>query len=984
MDPGTLASGKIGALAEISLTVNGRLHRFTIAPERTLLDVLRRDLGLTGAKNGCDVGICGTCSVLVNGSLKKACIVTAGEANGASITTVEGLGTPHALAPIQQAFLHNTASQCGMCTSGFIVACHHYLERNPSPTNRDAIRSFLRKDFCRCTGYEQIVDAVQEAAGLRGEADRTERLWVTSGGAPPARLVEPAERRERIVGQSVVQYGAVDKVTGRTRFADDVPADPGTVHLTAVRSPHAHARLLSIDPSAALAMGGVVRVITAADIPGGDNYVGMLVRDQRVLVPAGETVKAIGDAVALVCAESIETSRGAASKVRVEYEPLPGVFDPEEALRAGAPVVHPEIESPADPARPNLIHRQHIHKGVASEAEIERLFEEAPSRGLVVVEGDYAAPMQDHAPLEPEIAFARWDSERERVEVFAPVQHVFFARRNIREGLGLPNSRVRVVGTPCGGAYGKREDPYAFPYAALASWLLRRPTRMLWTREETLQYTQKRHSIHAYLKAAVARDGTIVAFRSRSYLDGGAYRSWSREITTKSAVMSSGPYEIENVWIDSHGVYTNNPLTGACRGFGTTNTLFGTELFWSKAARAIGMDPAGFRRLNALRKGSLTSTRHVLHKGVRAVECIDAAREVFGWDRPLERRANGDWVYGRGIASIWYGNGFGRGIRDEGWPIIEITREGRVTVHASTVDYGQGSNTVFQQVTAEGLGIAPEDVTLHTADSDTTPNCGSTVASRVTVVVGKAVEMTARQLREDMLAAAAPLLGASPEELDSADGRIWVREDATRSTTFREVAATLPEPLVRQVPKYNQQFTSALDPDTGEGKAYWPYVFGCHMCTVGVNVKTGQVKVLEYTAAHDIGKVINPQACRGQVIGGAAMGFGYALTEDLKLQNGRVTADNFDTYQLPRSSDLPDMNVVFVEDPELLGDPAFGPSGAKGIGEPPTIAAAPAIVNAINDALRDRGVEITRLPATRGRMLEALGRPAIAPAAESD
>lgn len=575
MDPGSPAPGKTSAPAEISLTVNGRSHQLRVAPERTLLEILRRDLGLTGAKNGCDVGICGTCSVLVNGSLKKACIVNAVEADGVAITTVEGIGTPEDLAPIQQAFLDNTASQCGMCTPGFIVACHHYLRRNPRPEDRAAIRSFLRKDFCRCTGYEQIVDAVREAAGLRTSEQRTERLWIAAGDGAPARVVEPDGRPEPIVGRSLVQYGAADKVTGRLRFGDDVPVDPGTVHLAAARSPHAHAMLVSIDVSEALAIDGVVRVITAADIPGGDNYVGMLVRDQRVLVPAGETVKSIGDAIALVCAGTPEIAREAAGKVRAEYRPLPGVFDPEDALLPGAPVVHPEITDPPDPARPNLIHHQHIHKGVGSEAEIERLFAEAQSRGLAVVEGDYRTPMQDHAPLEPEVAFARWDAERERVEVFAPVQHVFFARRNIREGLGIPNGRVRVVGTPCGGAYGKREDPYAFPYAVLATWLLHRPTRMLWTREETLQYTQKRHAIHAYMKAAVARDGRIVAFRSLSYLDGGAYRSWSREIATKSAVMATGPYEIENVWIDSHGVHTNNPLTGACRGFGTTNTQIG-------------------------------------------------------------------------------------------------------------------------------------------------------------------------------------------------------------------------------------------------------------------------------------------------------------------------------------------------------------------------------------------------------------------------
>lgn len=950
---------------EFHATVNGQPVRLHVDPERSLLDLLRYELHLTGAKNGCDVGICGTCSVIVNGALKKACILTAEKAQGGDIVTVEGIGTPDCLAPIQRAFINNTASQCGMCTPGFIVACHYLLQQNPKPTDRDQIRKFLRKDFCRCTGYEQIVDAVQEAAGLGTTMDFFKNSYVMGR--------EEMEPRP-VVGQFVPQYGVTNKVCGLLQYADDVPEPAGMLHLVAVRSPYAHARVLKTDTTKAEQYPGVVRVLTAADIPGGDNYVGMLVRDQRIIVPIGETVKAVGDVVAVVAAESNKIAREAAKLVEVEYEELPGVFDAEDALRPNAPVVHTEIKDAPDPSRPNLIHHQHIHKGdgINTESDMDRILAEAEQHGLRVIEGTYFAPFQDHAPLEPEVAFAHWEGEKDKVVVYAPVQHVFFARRNVREAIGLSNSRVRVIGTPVGGAYGKREDPYAYPYVALASWLLKKPTKMLWTREETLQYTQKRHSLRAYYKAAVDKRGKIVAFKARSYLDGGAYRSWTKEVTTKSAVMCTGPYEIANVWIDGYGVYTNNPLCGACRGFGTTNTMFCTEAFWDKVAKTIGMDPYEFRHKNSFRKGSLTATRHRLEKGVRAVECMEAAARVFGWDRPLATRRDGDWVYGRGMASIWYGNGFGRGIRDEAWPIIEIRKDGHVVIHVSTVDYGQGSNTVFAQVTADVLGIDVNDVALHTADSDTTPNCNSTVASRVTVIVGKAVELTARALRDDLFAAAAPLLGAKPVQLESLGGKIWVRDNPERVVGFKEVTSTLTEPLMRQVPKLNQMFTSALDPVTGEGKAYWPYVFATHMCRVGVNLKTGQVRILDYTAAHDVGKVINPQACRGQIIGGTAMGVGYALVEDLRIEKGTVITDNFDTYALTRSTDLPDMNVVMVEDPDIDGELDFGPNGAKGIGEPPTIAPAPAILNAIHDALNGTGIEFTQIPITPKRLKEAL------------
>ncbi len=954
------------------MTVNGAAVDVETRRSRTLLDVLRLDLGLTGAKNGCDIGICGTCTVLVDDVPKKACVEMMENMQGRSIVTIEGLGSPEALLPIQQAFVDNTASQCGMCTTGFIVACHSYLQKNPQPTDRDRIRTFLRKSFCRCTGYEQMVDAVQEAAGLTtARAEFAKRCSVIGAETAAPRPV---------VGQFVPLVGAVDKVTGRARYADDYAIEAGTLHLAAVRSPHAHAMLEALDPRPALAMEGVHHVWTAADIQGGDNYVGLINRDQRLLVPVGETVKAVGDAVALVAADTQERAREAAAAVRVTYRVLPGVFDAFSAYAPEAPVVHPEIPAAVDARRPNLIHHQHIHKGdgIHSQADIEQVFTTAAERGWRVVEGDFGANFQDHAPLEPEVALARWDEKEEKVIVLAPVQHVFFARRNIREALGLENRNVRVIGTTVGGAYGKREDPYAYPYVAMATALTRKPTRMLWTREETLQYTQKRHAVDAHYRAAVDAEGRIQVFQARIFLDGGAYRSWTKEITTKSAVMCSGPYTIPRVWIDTYGLYTNNPLCGAARGFGTANTIFATETFWDLVCDTCGLDKVEFRRLNSLRKGTTTSTRHLFEKGVRNLEALEAAVRAYDWGRSRRRR-EGDWVYGTGIASIWYGNGFGRGIRDEGHPILEVSRDGKLHVWASSVDYGQGSNTVFTQVAADVLGLRPEQVVVHSADTDRTPNCGSTVASRVTVVVGKAVDLTARALREDLLAAAAPKLGAAAAELEAEGGVIWVRQEPERRITFAALATGLSEPLVRQVAKLNQQFTSPMDPATGEGKAYWPYSFATHIVTAGVHLKTGQVKLVEYVAAHDVGKVINPQSCRGQVIGGAAMGVGYALTEDLHLEEGRVVSDNFDDYELPRATDLPDMQVILVEDPELDGDPAFGPNGAKGIGEPPTIAPAPAIVAAINDALRDCGIRFDRIPVTRARLRAAFAAAGLLP-----
>jgi CO/xanthine dehydrogenase Mo-binding subunit len=486
-----------------------------------------------------------------------------------------------------------------------------------------------------------------------------------------------------------------------------------------------------------------------------------------------------------------------------------------------------------------------------------------------------------------------------------------------------------------------------------------------------MQYTQKRHKMDHRFDAAIDPNGKIQAFKARIYLDGGAYRSWGKEIASKSAVMCTGPYEIPRVWVDTYRAYTNNPLCGAIRGFGTANTLAGTERFWHDVAEKAGIDQLAFRRSNSFVRGSYTSTMHHLPKGVVSVECIDAANKVFEWTKELPPN-EGPWRHGKGIATMWYGNGFGRGVPDEGHPIIEVNTDGSVLIRASTVDYGQGSNTVFQMVVSEVTGIPIDKINLLTADTVNTPNCGSTVASRVTVVVGKAVEYTAIAIRDQMLEVAAQLLECEPGAIEVVPGHFRVKESPSRSVRYEDICRKNGKMFTAQVPKLNQEFTSPLLPPRGEGKAYWPYVFGTHLVRVAVNVKSGKIKILDYTAAHDVGKVINPQAARGQIAGGVSMGVGYGISENLVIEEGVVKSDNYNTYRMPMTDLVPDINVVLVEDAEISGDRDFGPTGAKGIGEPPTIPAAPALVNAINDALKEYGIRFNKFPVLAEHIKAAL------------
>ncbi len=921
-------------LIPIEFTVNNRKTTLEVSPNTNLMKILREQLHLTGTKCGCEEGTCGTCTVILNGKAVRSCVVKVDKLRSADVETIEALSEGDKLHPIQEAFIERQGSQCGFCTPGMIMSAKALLDKNTEPSEND-IKKALRINICRCTGYEQVIEAVQQAAGIIRSGESTNRMI----------LVGPKEERNW-VGKSVPRTDAKELITGRALFTEDIPDPEGCLYLVTKRSDKAHANIKSIDISDAEKIDGVVRVITAKDIPGENRY-GKIIRDIPVL--ASDKVRSYADSVALVVAESYEIAHQGCKAIKIEYEDLPTLFDAEKSLDDDAPQIHP---------KGNLLYEFDIIKG-----DIEKGFAECD----VIVEEEFTTSRVDHGQLEPEAAIAYFD-DNNKLCVKAPTQHVFFDRLNIIRALGLPKDDVRVIQPPVGGAFGKREDVYGQIHCALAAFLTKRPVRTVYTREETLAFTQKRHPAKIRVKVGAKKNGQLIAFKADVLSDTGAYASWGQNILRKICVHVSGPYEIPNVRVNGRAVYTNNIFCGAMRGFGTPQAVFASESALDILAEKLQIDRVEIRKMNSFKPGSKTATGQIV-TNTPGRETIELAAKQINWSNDFSKRVseNDDLKRGRGVASLWYGIGFGAGIPDRGNAIVEITKDGKAKVFVSTVDYGQGSNTIFPQIAAETLGLNVSDIIMVTGDSDTTPNCGSTVATRQTFITGNAINNSCKIIANDIKEIAAAKLNTSANDVQLNKKVASQLSDPKNKISISEILDSFEEfgkPRRREAFFKGEKFTQVLDPKTGQGNAYHPIAYGTQIAEVTVDTKTGKVKVDKIVACHYIGKALNPESVRGQILGGISMGWGYALTEDSIDSDGKCLADNFGKYKMMRATDTPEYNVVLLEDPEPTG-----PYGAIGIGEPPTVATAPAITNAIYDAI---GVRITSLPATPKKILAAL------------
>lgn len=926
----------------ITLVVNGVERTVQVGRRTTLLEILRDDLGLTGTKNGCGRGHCGACTVIVDGQAVRSCVHLARRAAGRVVETIEALAPAEGdeeLHPLQQAFLDQGAVQCGFCTPGMVMAAKALLDQNPRPTVEE-IQVALEPNLCRCTGYSSVVRAVLQASG--------------QDLPPEAAAPTPALRA---IGQSLLRPDARAKVTGAALYAGDLYFQR-MLHAAVLRSAHAHARVLRLEVDRARAMPGVVAVLTAVDVPGRPTH-GLLRQDWPVLVGVGERARYVGDALAVVVAETLAQAEAAREAVEVDYEVLPGVYSPQEGLAEGAPAVH---ESG------NLLKHIQVRKG-----DVEAGFAQA----AVVVEGTFTTPAIEHAFLEPEAAVAvpgltpsplgagrsAAGSGRE-VTLYVGSQIPFADREQVAASLGLPLEQVRVVQPAVGGAFGGKEDISVQIHAALAAYYTGRPVKLVLSRQESIRVHPKRHATTIRLRVGATSAGELTAVRAEIWGDAGAYASLSEPVMTRAATHAAGPYIVPNVSVDCYAVYTNNPPAGAMRGFGVTQSTFAMESALDILAEKLALHPLELRRRNALHVGAVTATGQLLRNSVGLPETIERVEEAV--------RAMGDEVLvpsaphrrrGWGFACNLKNVGLGGGIPDSAGATVLVTDEGRVSVRIGAAEIGQGVVGVAAQIAAEILGLPLDLVDVIVGDTALTPDGGATTASRQTFVTGNAVRLAAEELRAILTATAAEHVESPPDRLRFEAGE--VRASGGRSLPLARVAD-----LARQEgrpPTVTYIYTPPATTPLGEpGDDHFAFGFATQAALVEVDTQTGAVGVLKVIAAHDVGRAINPRAIVGQLEGGVVMGMGYALSEELVLEQGQVRNVDLRRYRVLRSIAMPEVIPILVEarHPE-------GPFGAKGVGEITSIPTAPAITNAIYAAT---GARITRLPATPKRVVETLSR----------
>lgn len=906
--------------ATLSFTVNGKPVAVAAAPGQRLSRVLREDLGLTGTKVGCDAGDCGACTILLDGDPVCACLVPAAQAEGHAITTVEGLASrPPLLDRLQNSFLAHGAAQCGACTPGMLVAATALLEKNAQPSETEVMDA-LGGVLCRCTGYRKIIAAVREAAN-----EQSAPVVPAAGAAVGARLV-------RLDGQR--------KVDGTEIYgADEIPEDTLTVRV--IRCPHHRARFQFGDLEEFVRTHpGICAVFTAKDVPG-ENCYGVIPRfaDQPVFAEAEARFR--GEAVAMLAGEEASIEAIDPASFPVIWEPLEPVTTIEEALRPQADLLHGH--------RPQNI----LTGGRVVRGDVERALAEAE----VIVEDEYETGFVEHAYIEPEAGFARCAGDG--IEIQACTQSPYMDRADIARILGIAPENVRIIPTAVGGGFGSKLDLSVQPFVALAAWRLKRPARMVYSRSESILSTTKRHPAKMRLRAGARRDGRLVALDFSADFNTGAYSSWGPTVAARVPVHASGPYQVPHYRAITRAIHTHLVPAGAFRGFGVPQTAIAQEQVYDQLADKIGMDRLEFRILNALEDESPTVTGQVLGVGVGIRACLEALRPKWAGARAEaavhNAQTTGPVRRGVGVAGMWYGCG-NTSLPNPSTVRVGLKADGRVALHQGAVDIGQGSNTIVTQICADAMGIPVDRFDLVSGDTARTPDCGKTSASRQTFVTGKAAAMAGAQLRAAMLALAR---ANETYALSVADGELR----ATHQDEQRIVAlANLPLDAHGYVLTAEATFdppTSPLD-ENGQGVPYAVFGFGAHMAEVEVDTELGTVRVRKITAAHDVGRAINPTLIEGQIEGGAAQGLGQALMEEFFPGNG----ENLHDYLIPSIGDLPPIESILIEDPSPIG-----PFGAKGIGEQAIIPTAPAILNAIHDAV---GVRIRRVPATPDRVRAAI------------
>ena len=776
------------------------------------------------------------------------------------------------------------------------------------------------------------------------------------------------------VGKPARRVDALEKVLGTAKYVGDYRLQ-GMVYARALRSTLPHARIARLDATPALRIPGVLAAITCDDFVDHGRF-GFPVPDMYML--AYQRVRYVGDAIAAIAAETEEALQAGLEAIELELEPLPGVFDPVEALQSDAPIVGEQPWDAPDLPRGNLVTR-HIVRQDDPDAIL--------SSCAVTLDAEYSTMHQEHAYLETEGALAvPWPGGGAGVTVYAACQSPFIARSNLCRTLGLPQEDVRVIQPPVGGAFGGKDDQMYQMSGQVArlALLTGRPVRMTFSREESMIASYKRDAMRLYVQLGADRDGTLRASKIKAYVDSGAYASMSPFTAWRSSIHAMGPYRYQACHVDTDVVYTNNGYSGAFRGFGNTEVAACIEQAIDELAYQLDMDPLEFRLRNCLRPGDTTPHGQPLGDDVALAECLEQVRQLSDWDRkrsairtPLTpqppettggRRTAGqakeipqsEIQHGLGVAAIFHGMSLGAEGADFAVSTLAINDDDSLTLTSGLTDYGTGSRTVFTLIAAETLGLRPERIKMLRPDTDTAIDSGPTVASRSTVLGGNATRVTAMRLDSLLTHAAADLFGCQAAQV-ARHGERYVgpnEEPASFEQVVdhaRRMGLTLSTHGRWNMPEIHWSF------EQGQGKPYFAYHFGAQVAEVSVDTGTGKVEVTGIWAAHNTGKIIFPQGALGQLYGGITQGLGYALIERVDYDSGYMQATNFDEYLIPTAMDVPEIVGSFVEKPF-----APGPFGAKNIGEPGMVPTAPAILNAIFHAT---GRRIRHLPANLERVL---------------
>ena len=742
------------------------------------------------------------------------------------------------------------------------------------------------------------------------------------------------------VGKSVPRKDAWDKVRGIAKYIDDYSFSD-ILYATTVRSPFASGKINSIDTEEAKKMPGVKAVITAKEIPG-ENSVPLVFDDEPFL--AEGVVRFHGEPVALIAAESYEEALAAAEKVKMDITPIEPILTIEDALKDGAHKIYKDD---------NIFSRYTVKKGNVDEAmkKAEKIFER-----------EYETPYQEHAYLETQGVIAVPGIE-DYMTIYGTMQCPFYVHDAIAKGLGIDCNKVRVVQTTTGGGFGGKED---FPsvvagHAAIAAKILNKPVKLIYKREEDIMTSSKRHPGLIKMKVGTDLKGKIVAANIEYYVDGGAYSTLTPIVLWRGTVHALGPYDCNDLLIKSYGVATNKVPCGAYRGFGSPQAIFAGESMIDEIAIELGIDPVEIRKINGYKIGSHTATDQKIEQSCGLMETLEQAYKKSDWAQKWEKPENkkGNIRRGIGVSSVYYGVGLGAGGKhlDRAGSAITIMKDGTIHCAMGNVEMGQGARTVLAQITADALGASYDMVNVIETDTSQVPDSGPTVASRTTFMSGNSLMMAAKELKPRLIHVAADILGAKEDEVEIMDGFAFLKKDPDgKKVGFKELAEKIY--AYRLMPSAFGWFIapdSSYDQETGQGNAYFVYSYCTNIAEVEVDMETGQYKVVRITAAHDMGKAINPQQVEGQIEGGTLQGMGYATMEEIKHdKDGKMLNNAFATYILPTTEDSPEIVPIIVEHGYDRG-----PFGAKGFGEVPLMGVAPAISNAIYNAT---GKRIRKIP----------------------